>query len=362
MKPRRARLDGRFTRLAESAGLVLRGLVVAVSLGAATACAPGPARAQGPAAAEVARDADADAAASLAPGRHTLSVTHGGFTRKVVVQVPSAADGTRALPLVLALHGGGGHAEFMADDTRYGLGRTAEREGFVVAFPNGYSRWPGGRLATWNAGGCCGDARDRAVDDVGFARAVVAAVRARVRIDTARVFATGMSNGGMMSHRLACEAADVFRAVAAVAGTDATEPAGAGVRARQAGACQPARPVSVLHVHARNDTHVLFEGGAGPDAFRDASKVMAFVSVPETMSRWVQRLQCAPTAKRVLERPGAWCEAWTGCAGGAAVQLCVTEDGGHSWPGADTVRRGKEAASRALDANEVIWAFFKAAP
>jgi len=365
MRPHRARLDGHltgsagFASLASLAALAIRGLVAGSLAAAAAAGAPGLARAQAPASAEAAPAAGA--APGLAPGRHTFNVTHGGLTRKVVVQVPSAADGTRALSLVLAFHGGGGHAEFMADDARYGLGRTAEREGFVVAFPNGFSRFPGGRLATWNAGGCCGDARDRAVDDVGFARAVVAAVRSRVRIDAARVFATGMSNGGMMSHRLACEAADVFRAVAAVAGTDATEPAG-GSGPVAAGACRPAQPVSVLHIHARNDTHVLFEGGAGPDAFRDASKVMAFVSVPETMSRWVQRLQCTPAAKRVLERPGAWCEAWSGCAGGAAVQLCVTEDGGHSWPGAGTVRRGKEAASRALDANEVIWAFFKAVP
>ena len=94
-----------------------------------------------------------------------------------------------------------------------------------------------------------------------------------------------MSNGGMLSHRLACDAADLFRAVASVAGTDATLQ------------CNPSRPISVLHIHARDDDHVLFGGGAGQGAFRDASKVTDFVSVPETIARWVKRDQCAPAGQ-----------------------------------------------------------------
>lgn len=266
--------------------------------------------------------------------------------RKVLVHLPRGFDATRPAPLVLAFHGGGGHAEHMAE--HYGLTQKADAAGFVVAFPNGYSKLPGGRFATWNAGGCCGDARDRGSDDVGFARAVVAAVQARYKTDPARVFATGMSNGGMLAHRLACEAADVFRAVAAVAGTDATAN------------CTPSRPIAVLHIHARDDTHVLFNGGAGPDAFRDTSKVMAFISVPQTVARWVQRDSCTAPPQRTLDKPGAYCETYRGCAGDVQVQLCVTETGGHSWPGSGAQRRGKAAASTALDANDVIWRFFEA--
>ncbi len=269
--------------------------------------------------------------------------------RAVLVHLPAGLDATRPAPLVLAFHGGGGHAAHMADDSHYGLQRKADEAGFIVAFPNGYSRLPGGRLATWNAGGCCGDARDKGVDDVGFVRAVVAAIQARYRVDAGRVFATGMSNGGMFSHRLACEAADVFRAVASVAGTDATS------------TCTPSRPIAVLHIHARDDDHVRFNGGAGPNAFRDASKVMDFVSVPETVARWVQRDRCTAPPQRTLGVPGAFCETHSGCSGGVNVQLCVTDTGGHAWPGADTVRRGKPGASQALDANDVIWRFFEQA-
>ena len=302
----------------------------------AGACAFAPAAAAG----------ESAPAGALGAGTHTLQLSHDGQQRKYLLHIPAGYDPERPAPLVLAFHGGGGHAEFMADEARYGLVGKAERAGFVVVFPNGYSRLPRGRFATWNAGGCCGNARDRGVDDVGFVRALVARVQSQLSIDGARVFATGMSNGGMLAHRLACEAPDVFRAVASVAGTDATS------------RCAPSRPVSVLHIHARNDTHVLFTGGAGEDAFRDASKVMDFVSVPETVARWVKRNQCAPAPRRLLDRPGAYCEAYSGCAGGVSVQLCVTEGGGHSWPGAKTVRRGKEAASAALDANDAIWDFF----
>lgn len=288
------------------------------------------------------------AVAALGAGTHALSLRHDGQQRQYLLHLPAGHDPARPGPLVLALHGGGGHAAYMADDERYGLLGKADRAGFILVVPNGYSRLPGGRFATWNAGACCGDARDRQVDDVGFLRAVVAAVKAQVAVDAARVFAIGMSNGGMMSHRLACEAPDLFRAVASVAGTDASL------------ACQPSQPVSVLHIHARDDSHVLFNGGAGPGAFRDTSKVMDFVSVPVTVSRWVQRNQCPSAPKRTAARPGAYCDTYAGCAGGVRVQLCVTEDGGHSWPGAPSVRRGKPAASAALDANDVIWDFFSA--
>lgn len=279
-----------------------------------------------------------------------IRLAHGGLDRRYLIHVPPGLDLTKPVPLLLAFHGGGGHAEYMADDSRYGLIGAADRSGFVVVFPNGYSRFPGGKLATWNAGGCCGDARDRGIDDVGFARAVVADVRAHMQVDPARIFAIGMSNGGMMAYRLACEAADLFRAIAAVAGTEALA------------TCQPVQQVAILHIHARNDTHVLFDGGAGPDAFRDPAKVMDFVSVPKTVSRWVGRNQCVGPSQRVFEVPGAYCERYTDCRGGSAVQLCVTENGGHSWPGARTVRRHKESASQALDANERIWSFFASLP
>ncbi|GAB4038241.1 MAG: PHB depolymerase family esterase [Rubrivivax sp.] len=278
------------------------------------------------------------------PGTYTQTLQHDGIERKYMVHVPRSYDGKKPVSLLLSFHGGGGHMEFQADDARYGQISASEREGFVVVFPNGYSRLPGGRLATWNAGGCCGPAKERDIDDVGFARAVVAAVTNQLNIDRQRVFATGFSNGAMLTHRLACEASDVFRGIAPVAGTDNT------VR------CDPKQPVSVLIIHARNDDHNRFEGGAGAKSV-DRGNMAQSTSVPETLNRWLGRNGCPRTPQRVLERPGASCERYAPCRGDTSVAICITERGTHSWPGAEK-SRSTESPSQAISANAVMWNFF----
>ena len=279
------------------------------------------------------------ALADLAPGSHELALRHAGRERSFIVHVPKTHRADRPAPLVLALHGGGGSMEVMARDRLYGLVSQSEASGWIVVFPNGHSR-VAGKFATWNAGICCGAARDQGSDDVGFLRAVVADVRQRLRIDPQRVFATGMSNGGMMGYRLACEASDVFRAIAAVAGTDGTED------------CRPGRPVSVFHIHAKDDDRVLFNGGSGSASDTHAD----FVSVPATVEKWARLNACSGAAQTVLKRSGVVCEVRSGCASGAEVRLCVTDSGGHAWPGGRKALGGR--GSDALDATDEIWAFF----
>ena len=277
------------------------------------------------------------------PGNHTRTLVHDGLERRYLVHVPKGYDASKPTPLVIALHGGGGNMEIQANDTYYGLISKSDRSGAIVAFPNGYSRRKSGKLATWNAGECCGAARDENIDDVGFIRAVLGQLRKDLNVDTKRMFATGMSNGGMMSYRLACEMPGVFRAIASVAGTDNTQ------------TCKPKSSVSVLHIHAKDDTHVLFEGGAGPDAFRSA--VYDFASVPSSISKWIELNRCASQSKRVLDKTGAYCDVYSPCNGGAHVQLCVTENGGHSWPGGQKPR-GSGTPSTAISATDEIWRFF----
>jgi polyhydroxybutyrate depolymerase len=278
------------------------------------------------------------------PGDYTFTITHGGLPRKYLVHVPAKYDPATPMPALFALHGGGGDMNHHANDRNYGLVSKSEREGFIAVFPNGYSKWSAGKLATWNAGSCCGEARDKGSDDVGFIKAVVDRVTHQLNVDRNKIFATGMSNGGMMSYRVACELSDTFSAIAAVAGTDGTA------------TCQPKRPISILHIHAKNDDHVLFNGGAGPNAFRDKSKVADFVSVPATIAKWVKTNSCNTTPKRTLDKPGAYCERYSSCQANVNVQLCVTDTGGHSWPGG-TKQRG-ESSSTAISANDVMWDFF----
>ena len=291
-------------------------------------------------------EANAEIGAPLTkPGDYTFKLQHDGLIRMYIVHVPEKYDPAVPTPLLLALHGGGADMARQANDEYYGIVGTADREGFVAVFANGYSRFNSGKLATWNAGKCCGAARDQKVDDVGFLRQVVANVSAQLNIDRQRVYATGMSNGAMMSYRLACEASDVFRAIAAVAGTDNTVD------------CKPAWPVAVLHIHAKNDSHVLFEGGAGPGN-RSKEATTDYVSVPNTVARWAQLNGCAGRPQRILGKEGAYCERYSGCRENAPVQLCVTETGDHSWPGG-VKKQQAEPTSQAISANEVMWEFFK---
>lgn len=277
------------------------------------------------------------------PGDYDFTIRHDGLERRYRVHVPARYRPASPAPLLLALHGGGGNMDFQADDERYGLISKSESEGFIAVFPNGYSKRNSGRLATWNAGACCGGARDENIDDVGFLRRVVANITRQMNIDRKRIYAAGMSNGGMMAYRLACEMSDVFRAIAAVGGTDNTN------------GCQPKHPVAVLHIHALDDSHVLFNGGAGPGVPRKAA-VTDFTSVPGTAAKWAGLNGCASPPKRILEKAGAYCDLHAPCRSGPEVQLCVTETGGHSWPGA--VKSRGDTPSQAINANDVMWDFF----
>lgn len=279
------------------------------------------------------------------PGDYEFSFRRDGLLRRYLVHVPASYDASVPSPIVLALHGGGGGMRYQANDRNYGLITASERYGFIAVFPNGYSKNRRGLFATWNAGTCCGPARDENIDDVGFLKEVVARVKRQSTIDDARVYSIGMSNGGLMSYRLACEAPDIIRGIMAVAGTDNTT------------ICAPSRPVPVLHVHALNDDHVLYNGGAGEGAFRNRKAVADFVSVPATIEKWVALNRAEPAAVRVLAVPGAWCDLHRAKPGGAPVKLCVTESGGHSWPGGEKAR-SSEPTSKAVNANDLMWEFF----
>jgi polyhydroxybutyrate depolymerase len=279
------------------------------------------------------------------PGDYRYSLMHDGLKREFMVHVPKSYATSKKLALVLALHGGGGGMKYQANDENYGLITASERDGYIVVFPNGYSKNRQGLFATWNAGECCGDARDKNIDDVGFLKAVIEQVQRNASIDRQRIYSIGMSNGGLMSYRLACEIPDIIRGIMPVAGTDNTK------------VCTPKKAVAVLHVHALNDDHVLYNGGAGK-TFRDPSKVNEFTSVPATISKWVALNHANPTAERVLSVPGAHCDLYKAGPGGAPVKLCVTETGMHSWPGG-TKSRADEPPSQAIDANKMMWAFFQ---
>ena len=184
-----------------------------------------------------------------------MSIRFANRNRSYMLHVPSSFNGTKPVPLVIDMHGFTSTAN--AQSGVSGFLQESDAKGFIVA-------WPSGLNNSWNAFGCCGNSLNRNVDDVGFIRAVVADIIAKGVIDESRVFATGLSNGGSMSHRLACQAADLFASTSPVSFT----------LNHAVNQCTPARPITVGHFHGINDTTVNFNGGqfeSAPNSFADVA-------------------------------------------------------------------------------------------
>jgi polyhydroxybutyrate depolymerase len=266
----------------------------------------------------------------------TLTLDVDGRRRRALIREPKAGSAPR--PLVLLLHGGGGNPEH-ADDA-YGMTELAAKEGFLVAYPAGTGRFK--RFLTWNAGNCCGYAMEKGVDDVKFLAALVGKLVQDGRADPERVFITGMSNGAMMSHRFACERADLVAGVAAVGGTMAVE------------ACAPSRPVSVLMIHGGADEHVPLAGGTG----KKAQEPRVDRSFPDTAVIWAEANRC----KLARVTDGVYDRAEYECPGGAGMTT-YQHAGGHIWPGSKQPRyRGADPMLSEPKATPLIWEFFKKHP
>ncbi len=211
--------------------------------------------------------------------------TDAGFGRVMVggdrparVVVPSSYDGVTPLPLIVLLHGYG--IDGFTQDVYWGLSRRVDTDGFFLVAPDGTVDAEGRRF--WNASPACCDFGHVGVDDVAYIRGLVAEMKSRFAIDPARVYATGHSNGGFMSHRLACDAADDFVAIASIAGATS----------RDAADCTPSQPVSVLEMHGDLDEDVIYGGVTG-----------AYPSAPVAIDRWATLDACDPSAGPITTDP-----------------------------------------------------------
>jgi polyhydroxybutyrate depolymerase len=333
----------------------------------------------------------AQAAEDIAlPGLHEFEIDHAQRNRRALVFVPAkiASDAEAQLPLVLAFHGGGGSAEGYREYA--GFEGLASREGFIVVYPEGMSRagFLTSRFHTWNAGKCCGYASRENVDDVGFVNALLDSLIQKLPVDASRVYATGHSNGAMMSYRLAAESGDRIAAIAAVAGAMSLE------------SFSPARPVPVLHIHSVDDPRALYDGGLGPPFPMTNSRVH-HGSVESELNRWREHNGCSGDGATIDQRPApkervdssdstdstgsaanttnttnttnspdeghtAILLDYAPCASGAPVRLWRLSGPGHGWPGRaamnnTSARRVKIIGppSAVIDAAAEAWAFFR---
>lgn len=255
------------------------------------------------------------APAPFTPGAtaHTISV--GGLDRTYRLYLPAGLP--PAAPLVVMLHGGFGSAD--QAERSYGWNQLAEQAKFVVAYPDGLNR-------AWNSGGgCCGRPGRDNVDDVAFITAAVRDIAGNIGIDPTRIYATGISNGGMMAYRLACTTA-VFAAI----GPDS---------ATQLDSCSAPSPTSVIHIHGTGDRMIRYDGGPGAGIANIDGP-----PVPDVNAFWRGVDQCAPPAVTVN---GALTTSTANCPSGRSVELITVAGGGHEWP---------------PFATQTIWDFFAAHP
>lgn len=270
----------------------------------------------------------------LGAGDQRYKLSFDEVKRTYRVHIPRDYCGSVPVPLVVSIHGFAANGRIHRYMTR--MNCKADEEGFIVVYPNG-TGWP----RAWNSGNKLGKRKQN--DDVGFISALIDTMIDHYEVDTCMIYATGFSNGGMMSHRLGCQLSDRIAAIASVAGGLVYDD------------CRSQRPVPVIHIHARNDPVVKYEG--------DTIAGVHFYSIQEGIEDWARINGCVKGPDTAYTDNGkAWRQRWWN-EEGLEVILWTTRRGGHTWP------RGRgfpfpsiAFPSRAIDANDEMWEFFKAHP
>ena len=262
------------------------------------------------------------------------SVVQGSMTRDFRVYRPTVR--ARQPGLVIVLHGA--NASGLQIERQSGFDAQAERLGWVAAYPDGYADG-------WEPFGCC---HHPGVDDVAFISRVIDRLMASDAIDPNRIYVTGISRGGMMAYRLACEMSSRLAAIAPVAGNMA-DSAGNVHNVD----CRPDRPVSVLAIHGSDDPEIPIAGGRS----RVSQEEVAYAPLVAVISAWRRLDGCSATA--TMTSDGATNQTRWSCSAGSQVEVLVLSGAGHAWPGAPLVNPPWGAAST-LDASRAIADFFAA--
>ncbi|WP_168169237.1 PHB depolymerase family esterase [Thermococcus sp. 5-4] len=286
------------------------------------------------------------------PGDVRGSILVDGLERTYIVHFPPNFSEDEHLPLLIALHGGGGTGFDMERLTRGGLNILADRERFVVVYPDGIERhWNDGRnLSRYRA-------QRENINDVAFISALIDLFVTKYGVNGSRIYVTGMSNGGLMTYRLACEIPERLAAVAVV---------GVSMSENLYNDCPSDSPLPILMILGTDDPLVPWNGGElhfGP------VKLGRVVSIEKTVGYWAVRNGCTVMHEREYlpdidpeDGTRVWVERYSNCTDEAEVVLYGIEGGGHTWPGGyqylpqSIIGR----TSRDMDANEIIWEFLSA--
>lgn len=246
----------------------------------------------------------------LQPGDHQITIWSSGLLRSYLVHVPEGYTGQEKVPLLLDLHG---FSSYAADERKWsGQLRESDRRGFIAV-------WPDGVALSWNAYGCCFLGNALLVDDVAFLRSVIVDMKRRSNIDDSRVYVTGISNGGGMAQRMACEAADIITAVVSISFP---------LNSNQ---CRPARPVSVTAIAATGDGTINYYGSSAPLGLPNAllGLPLGVQGARESLAAWKRLDGCSDKLTRIQLRTDVRLEEYRHCREGTRAGLVTITGGTH---------------------------------
>lgn len=281
-----------------------------------------------------AADAGSTCPGTLAAGDNNESITSGGESRTFIVHVPTGYTGSSPVPVVFDFHPLGGTGSEQEGSS--GWKAQCDSVGCIAVYPDSSSK---AGDDSWNAGYCCDNAEADQIDDVQFTRDMITWLEGHTCVDPKRIYASGGSNGGGMSYRLACQAADVIAAVApvdfrCVTGTDPLANA-AEVTATDntACVCTLPRPIAVIaYDEGEDNTVVPYNGGQTPnfktDCAPNASCVgIGFTSAEVNVETWADFDKC--TGSATTNPNNSICQTWASCSGNTTVTLCTDPESEH---------------------------------
>jgi polyhydroxybutyrate depolymerase len=280
-----------------------------------------------------------------------LELSVAGQQRNYLLHIPENFNHQKALPLVVVLHGAFSTAGQMEKQT--GFSDLADREGFLVAYPNGaFGLF--GFFQHWNAGHCCGKAQSDNIDDVGFLVDVISDIRTQLKVESSQIYMVGFSNGGMLTYRFAAEQTDLLAAAAPTA-------ASLGGRASTSDSLwitqKPKNKLPLIVFHAVDDVNVPYAGGISPKKGGERE----YVSVMESINFWIANNGCAEqSVDEILYQNQVTHKIWPDSIDKNNIELYLLKEWGHKWPGMHfTKKLDKSEPMYGFDAAEIIWEFFK---
>lgn len=278
----------------------------------------------------------------------THSLIHEGIQRDYLLYVPDSYQAEIPTPLLFALHGGGGTSQNMIRLTENRFNILADEQGYIVVYPQGLgNHWNDGRTDL---------GRHSDTDDIGFFSALIDKLSLQYNIDPKRIFSTGISNGALMSYRLACELSDKITGVAPVAGN---------LSAELAASCQASHAINMMIILGADDPQMPYEGGQVDVLGVERGEVF---SAQETLNFWRDAFHCSDTIisydypnRAPLDGTQVSEIRYPDCDESRTLVLVTIQGGGHTWAGGWQYfpRLLVGNTSRDINATDLIWEFFR---